>query len=76
MHLNTKNSKLKAKLLLNWKPAQANNKGVMSLNFPAALLTNLQAKFFTAWSLSRLDSSEWVVQQRSNKIAYQKLMRL
>ena len=43
MHLNTKNSKLKVKLLLNWEPAQANNKGVMWSNFPAPL-TNLLPK--------------------------------
>ena len=57
MHLNTKTASRKYSSCLTGSQRKSFNKGVMWSNFSAPLKI-VQAKFGTAWSLSRLD---WVV---------------
>ena len=63
MHLHTKTASRKYSSCLTGSQRKSFNKGVMWSNFPAPL-TIVQAKFGTAWSLSRLD---WVVLLQSEE---------
>ena len=54
VHLNTKTASRKYNCCLTGSQRKSFYKGVMGSNFPAPL-TILQAKFCTAWSLSRLN---------------------